>query len=192
MCSARFHKILINPIFVRSTMCPEMINDDHLPDWYRKGTLLLGCGNPLMGDDGFGPAVVEALERGGSIPDDLHVEDAGTSAREILFPMVLEETRVRHVIIVDAVDFSERGRKPGEIFEIPLEEIPILKLDDFSMHQVPSSNLLRDLRDQRNIKVTVLACQISHIPDMVEQGLSEPVKAAIPAMCDLVSKYWGD
>jgi coenzyme F420 hydrogenase subunit delta len=168
-------------------------NDDtgSLPDWYCKPVLVMGCGNPLMGDDGFGPAVAAALESSGDIPDDVHVEDAGTSAREILFPMVLSDTPVRHIIIVDAVDFADRGRSPGELFEISLEDIPFLKMDDFSMHQVPSSNLLRDLRDKRNVKITILACQIQRIPDEVDGVLSDPVKAAIPGMCELVAKYWG-
>jgi coenzyme F420 hydrogenase subunit delta len=165
--------------------------DETLPEWYLRSTLVLGCGNVLFGDDGFGPAVMASLHEGYDIPEDVYVQDVGIGAREILFPMLLSETPVQKLIIVDAVDFADRGREPGEVFEIPLEEIPVFKLDDFSMHQVPSSNLLVELRDGRNVKIIVLACQISHIPEEVEQGLSEPVRGAIPAMCRLISQHWG-
>jgi coenzyme F420 hydrogenase subunit delta len=165
--------------------------DDALPDWYKKRVMVLGCGNVLMGDDGFGPAVMEALLERGGVPEDVFAMDIGLSARDVLFPMVISETHVKKIIIVDGVDFADKGRKPGEIFEIALDDIPVLKQDDFSMHQVPSSNLLKDLRDHRKIDVTVLACQIQHIPDEVESGLTEPVKAAVPGMCDLITKHWG-
>jgi coenzyme F420 hydrogenase subunit delta len=172
-------------------MEPDPALDEILPEWYLRPILIMGCGNMLFGDDGFGPAVVKALREAADVPEDVYLEDVGIGAREILFPMVLGQTKVRHIIIIDAVDFSDRGRTPGEVFEVPLEEIPLVKMDDFSMHQVPSSNLLKELRDQRNIKVTVLACQISGIPGEVAPGLSEPVKVAIPAMCGLVRKHWG-
>lgn len=171
-------------------MDSTITSDELMPPYYRKKTLVLGCGNYLMGDDGFGPAVVEALEKRGGIPQDVHVEDVGTSAREILFQLVVGQFDLSRMIIIDGVDFSDRGRRPGEVFEIALDEIPVHKTDDFSMHQVPSSNLLRELRDNRNIEVIVLACQIQHIPEEVNVGLTEPVEGAIPAMCELVSRYW--
>ncbi len=166
------------------------IEANHLPEWYRRSTLILGCGNILFGDDGFGPAVATALLEDSSLPEDVYVMDVGTSARQILFPMLIGETCVKRLIIVDAVDFTEQGRVPGEIFEFSIEEIPLVKIDDFSMHQVPSSNLLRELRDRRKIKVIVLACQVESIPDKVAQGLSKPVRGAIPEMCELVVKHW--
>jgi len=166
-------------------------DDDIIPDIYRRKTLILGCGNPLMGDDGVGPAVVRALEEGYDVPPDVSLVEAETSAREILFHLVLADTGVRHIIIIDAVDLADKGRRPGELFEMPLDDIPFLKLDDFSMHQVPSSNLLKELESQRNVKITILACQVESIPDMVKGGLSEPVSAAIPGMCELVARHWG-
>ncbi len=166
------------------------IVDCGLPEWYTKPVLILGCGNILFGDDGFGPAVISALKENYDVPEKVYILDVGTGAREILFPMVIGETDVETIIIVDAVDFSDRGRAPGEIFEISIEDIPTVKTDDFSMHQVPSSNLLMELRNRRKVKVIVLACQIQDIPEMVSQGLSKPVQDAVPRMCELISQYW--
>jgi coenzyme F420 hydrogenase subunit delta len=38
---------------------------DELPQYCTAGVLVLGCGNPLVGDDGFGPAVAERLLKEG-------------------------------------------------------------------------------------------------------------------------------
>ena len=64
--------------------------------------------------------------------------------RKILFTLTLSEARPEIIVIIDTVN---KGRKPGEIFEISLDEIPEEKIDDFSNHQVSSSNLLKELQD---------------------------------------------
>ena len=44
-------------------------------------TLIFGCGNTLMGDDGFGPAVVEKLNAGSRLPESVEAIDAMTGIR---------------------------------------------------------------------------------------------------------------
>jgi len=181
------HEVLLN--------CTNETNpqedDPCIPEWYKKPNLILGCGNRIFGDDGFGPAVVAYLADHYTLPEDVCVMDAGISARGIIFPLLIEETTVKRIIIIDAVDFLDRGRKPGEVFEISIEEIPFLKVDDFSMHQIPTSNMLKDLRDRRNIKVIVLTCQIEHIPDTVWEGLSLSIERAIPLMAERITGLVG-
>jgi coenzyme F420 hydrogenase subunit delta len=154
------------------------------PEWYDKSILILGCGNILIGDDGFGPAVAQRLQENFTVPADVCVFDAGTSVREILFDTILSEKKPSKIVIVDAMDC---GRKPGEIFTVDLDSIPKIKLDDFSIHQVPTSNLLRELRDLCGIEVIVLACQVSHIPDVVSPGLSDIVKAAVERAAEMLA-----
>ena len=164
---------------------------EHMPDYYLRPTQILGCGNRLFGDDGFGSEVAEHLERNHRNPEDVSVMDVGIGAREILFDITLGETNVKRVIIIDAVDFSHLGRVPGEVFEISLEELPDVKTDDFSMHQVPSSNLLRELRDILGVEVRLLVCQVESIPEEVRPGLSMSVQEAVSRMCGLlISRYW--
>lgn len=164
----------------------NLTDENILPDYFRKPVLVLGCGNVLMGDDGFGPRIAEILLNEYDIPGHAYVLDIGSSARELLLPLVMGETNVQTVVIIDAVDLPESGRKPGETFEIMIEDIPYKKIDDFSMHQVPSSNLLKELRDHRNIKVVLLVCQVESIPEAVNPGLSGPLKEAVPQMCEMV------
>ena len=168
-------------------MATTLDEDEYIPDWYKKSTLILGCGNILFGDDGFGPAVATHLQKNYSIPESMYVMDVGIGAREILFTLVVGETKVKRLVIVDAVNFEHLGRSPGEIFEIPIDDLPLVKIDDFSMHQIPSSNLLKELRDYREIEVTIWACQVERIPEEVEQGLSMAVQDAVPKMCELLN-----
>lgn len=154
-----------------------------LPDYLTKETVVFGCGNALFGDDGFGPSVAEYLSEQYDIPDHALAMDVGTSVRELLFTILLSDTRPSHIVVVDAVD---RGREPGELFEISIDEIPEKKTDDFSMHQVPTSNMLKELSELGGIKVTILACQVHHIPEDVKPGLSEPVKKAVPVASKLI------
>jgi len=155
-----------------------------LPDFCRKPTLILGCGNILFGDDGFGCEVVAYLERHGRIPPDVCLLDVGTGVRNLLFTIALSAVIPQRLLIVDAID---AGRAPGELFEIDPSEIPAVKLDDFSMHQIPTSNLLRELQEQRGIKVRVLACQTAPLPGEVHPGLSEPVRLALPEAAEWIA-----
>jgi coenzyme F420 hydrogenase subunit delta len=158
---------------------------EKLPVYCRKKIMIAGCGNKLFGDDGFGPEVVEYLIKHYSIPENIYLMDVGTGIRKILFTLTLSEARPEIIVIIDAVD---KERKPGEIFEISLDEIPEEKIDDFSIHQVPSSNLLKELQDLCSVKVRVMACQVKTIPETILSGLSEPVKKAVPLMAEKIAE----
>ena len=102
--------------------------------------MVVGCGNVLFGDDGFGTAVVEHFGNKFNVPSHAAVINAGLSVREILFNILLSDARPKRIIIVDAID---AGKKPGELFELNISDLPENKIDDFSMHQLHTSNLLR-------------------------------------------------
>jgi coenzyme F420 hydrogenase subunit delta len=158
---------------------------EKLPGYCRKKILIAGCGNKLFGDDGFGPEVVEYLIKHYSIPENIYLMDVGTGIRKILFTLTLSEARPETIVVIDAVD---KGRKPGEIFEISLDEIPEEKIDDFSIHQVPSSNLLKELQDLCSVNVRVMACQTKTIPETMQSGLSEPVQKAVQLMAQKIAE----
>ena len=148
-------------------------------------TMIFGCGNLLMGDDGFGPAVIEELNRKNELPETAAAIDAMTGIREYLFDYLLsEEGRPEHIIILDAVDFAER--LPGEIFLIDSAAIPAKKIHDFSLHQFPTVNLLHELEQHTGIKVTIIAAQAEYIPVEIEPGFSPSMTAAVPRACDMI------
>lgn len=159
-----------------------------IPDFCRKPTLVLGCGNILFGDDGFGCAVVDFLESHYRVPESVCLLDAGTGVRKLLFTLCLSSARPQRLLILDAID---AGLPPGEIFEIDPAEIPAVKLDDFSLHQLPTSNLLRELQEKCGVEVRVLACQTGPLPEEISQGLSKEISIAVPLAAEwLVREYF--
>ncbi len=146
--------------------------------------LVLGCGNVLFGDDGFGPAAVSLLQEQGGIPDGVWLEDVGTGVRDLLFDMMLSQVRPRMIIILDAA--RKAGRRPGEVFEMNVGDFEAEKCNDFSVHHFPSINLLKELAEAGGVEVKVIAVQAADIPDEVRPGLSKEVQAALHDACHLV------
>jgi len=144
----------------------------------------MGCGNFLFGDDGFGPAIAQYLRANYSIPENVFVEDVGTAAAKLLFTLLHTDPCPRRIIIVDAVEI--KGKRPGLVFEIPLDSLPESKSGAYAIHQFPDTNLLKALRDDKGIIVEIVACQVENIPDEVEEGLSDVVEKAIPAASEIV------
>lgn len=164
------------------------IEKSDLPDFCAKPTLVLGCGNTLFGDDGFGCAVIDYVEQHYPASDHVCLLDVGTGVRKLLFTLCLSPVRPARIVIVDAID---AGRVPGEVFEVNPADIPVAKQDDFSLHQLPTSNLLRELQQTCAVEVRVLACQTGPLPKEVQSGLSQAVSRAVPGAAEwLVREYF--
>jgi coenzyme F420 hydrogenase subunit delta len=145
-------------------------------------TIIAGCGNPLFGDDGFGPAVAEELQIF-SIPAHVMAIDAGTSAPELVFPLI-DPVVTKKIIIIDIVDF---GAEPGSIV--------LLRPGDFphgGLHDAHKEGIISSLGDIRTgIEVLIVGCQPGHVPyPYMEIGLSDKVRNAIPntirVLCRLI------
>jgi coenzyme F420 hydrogenase subunit delta len=147
-----------------------------IPEHCACETLVLGCGNELFGDDGFGPAVARRLQEAPGLPDGVCVLDVGSAARQVLFDVLLGPVRPRRIVVVDAVDL---GRSAGEVWSMDASELPEVKLDDFSMHQVPTSNLLRELSVLAGVHVTCVVGQVSGFPQEVRPGMSAAMRRAV-------------
>ena len=163
---------------------------DRLPvfDYCKKKILVMGAGNILFGDDGFGPAVIEELGRR-KLPKDIFLLDVGSSARGILFNILLSDKIPKVLIIVDSMTKETVKKKPGTVLEVGLEGLGAEKSDDFQFHYVPTSNMLLDLRDNRGMTVIIIACVVKEIPkEQMYMGLSDPVKAAVPVAAGMVLK----
>jgi hydrogenase maturation protease len=73
--------------------------------------LVLGLGNVLMGDDGFGPAVVNALKDGFEFPPEVELVDGGTPGLNLTAMMMDRAV----LIVVDAITASSTSATPGEL-----------------------------------------------------------------------------
>jgi len=161
--------------------------EDYLPDFCRQPTLILGCGNFLFGDDGFGPAVVKYLEEHYPIPQGVYVLDAGTGIQDILCTIALSSQRPKRLVLVDAMD---RGAEPGEVTAATLDEHRPARRAQFSLHGWPTLDLLKDLSDSCGIEVGLVLVQPEPLPPEVQPGLSARVQTAVKKACEHIKgKY---
>ncbi len=143
--------------------------------------VVVGCGNPLFGDDGFGPAVVEELQKR-SLPDNVKVIDAGLGAPHFIFTLLDVET-TRKLVIIDIADF---GAEPGSVTILPVEALPPGSYRD--VHSWDLTEPLHRLKDKMTI--TVIACQPGSVAEF-DMELTEEVKQAIPKAVRIVLKEIG-
>ncbi|MGB8309903.1 MAG: hydrogenase maturation protease, partial [Methanoregula sp.] len=80
--------------------------------------VIVGCGNPLFGDDGFGPAVIEEMEKL-TLPDNVTIQDGGAGAPHFIFNFLNPEV-TKKLIVVDISDFNA---KPGSISRISGQDL---------------------------------------------------------------------
>ena len=80
--------------------------------------LILGVGNILLGDEGVGVRIAQALENRPKILPHFDVVDGGTCGMELLDEMANRE----HIIIIDAV---LANKQPGEIIVLHDEQVPV-------------------------------------------------------------------
>ncbi|WP_338111870.1 HyaD/HybD family hydrogenase maturation endopeptidase [Rhodocyclus tenuis] len=91
--------------------------------------LVLGIGNILWADEGFGVRALEALDAAYTFPDEVRLMDGGTQGLYLL-PYV---QGARRVIVFDAVDY---GLPPGTFKLVRNADIPAyLGIRKMSLHQ---------------------------------------------------------
>lgn len=159
-------------------------------DWsvmFTSRVVVFGCGNVLIGDDAAGPKVIELLRAAPDIPDDVALIDVGTSIRSHLFDLIAMDPKPGRIVIVDAT--TMHGRAAGEVFEIDVDAMDPKKTSDFSLHQFPTVNLLKELREKTNIEVKVVVIQTGYIPEgFMDERMSPEVEAALPAVAARVKE----
>ncbi|MEL4304334.1 hydrogenase maturation protease [Methanococcoides sp. LMO-2] len=146
---------------------------------YDPSVRIIGCGNLLMGDDGVGVRVVEALEKmGDSLPKGIDILDAGVCGLDIL--NLLEG--VDKVIIVDSVVGIGTAKK-GSILRFDLEDL-LSKANEhvgiFSAHDFGISDILIIAKHVQNLpKIVIFGIEIGEIQQDISMDLSPEVLAAV-------------
>ena len=98
--------------------------------------IVLGLGNILYGDEGFGVRVAERLYTRYAFPDNVEIVDAGTQGH----PLLAFVERSTHLLLLDAVDF---GLPPGTVVQRDSSGIPAyLSAHKMSLHQNSFSEVL--------------------------------------------------
>jgi hydrogenase maturation protease len=98
-------------------------------------TLVLGLGNTIMTDDGFGVKVVEALSSRFLLRGPVTLVDGGTLGLDLL-PRL---EGIEQLLIVDALAMQA---PPGTVFRLEGEEVPRAFASKLSVHQMGVQDLL--------------------------------------------------
>lgn len=145
----------------------------------RPTTLLLGLGNPLRGDDGVGPRLVEELAQRG-LPEGVTILDGGTGGLDLL--QVLEGWR--RVVVVDAADV---GREPGQFVRFIADQVRLAEsADSFSLHDagLAEALALADALGQALPEMVIFGVQPADVG--WGEGLSPALEAVLPTLADAV------
>jgi hydrogenase maturation protease len=150
----------------------------------RPQVLILGIGNLLWADEGFGVRAVEALHRAFVFPEHVTLMDGGTQGIYLI-----EHVRRADVLVVlDAIDY---GLEPGTLKVIEQDEVPkFLGAKKMSLHQtgfqevLAMAEMLGDLPQH----LCLIGVQPVELDDF-GGSLRDKVKDQIGPATDLVLEY---
>jgi hydrogenase maturation protease len=138
------------------------------------GALVLGIGNVLWADEGFGVRAVEALHDTYAFPSEVRLADGGTQGLYLLNAVMA----TRRLIIFDAIDY---GLPAGTLKVLRDDDVPAWGAVKMSMHQTGFQELLAlaKLRDCCPTSMLLVGVQPEDISDF-GGSLRECVRARIP------------
>jgi hydrogenase maturation protease len=150
--------------------------------------LVLGIGNLLWADEGFGVRCVEALHQRYSLPGNVSLVDGGTQGMYLL-DHVCDAHRV---LVLDAIDYQ---LAPGTLRVFRDAEVPVWADTKMSLHQATFQELLSlaRLRGRFPEKITLIGVQ----PDVLDDlggSLSPAVRARLDQAVELAVaelRGWG-
>jgi len=134
------------------------------------GALVLGLGNPLMGDDGVGVEALQFLEERYIVPPAVDLVDGGTMGLYLLDRVAGYE----RLLVVDSVAASQ---SPGTVLHLRGDEVQAVFGACLSPHQAGVSDLLAALTLLERRPKEVVAIGMVPACLNVGLGLSGPVRA---------------
>ena len=144
------------------------------------GTIVLGIGNRLGGDDAAGTYVVDMLNQRrhrakASLPNEITAIDAGTAPES--YTSDIRRHRPDLLILVDAADM---GLPPGALRTIAPEKISVVS---FSTHHMPLSMFISYVEEFCG-KVMLIGVQ----PERTEMGrrISKAVRKSIMELAEAI------
>ena len=152
-------------------------------------TLVLGIGNVLYADEGFGIRAVEALNARYAFPDSVRVMDGGTQGI-FLLPWVCSAQRL---LILDAVDF---GMQPATLRVVRGDDVPcFMGAKKVSMHQAGFQEVLAsaNLTGSLPADLALVGVQPERLDDYggsLTDGVRGRIDDAVEAACEVL-RGWG-
>lgn len=143
-------------------------------------TLIVGVGNPLLGDEAVGWHIIENLSQM-AMPADVRILDCGCDLLNIASCI----DRPRRIIVIDAIRV---GGKPGQIHTFDFDELDAIQTRRSSAHQLQIVDALRLLKQTYPCltccKITFMGIEPGSLGLSTE--LSEEVNKSIANLTRLV------
>jgi hydrogenase maturation protease len=150
-------------------------------------SLIIGLGNPIMGDDAVGCKTAQAVQARVKAAGFVDVEvDQFFRGGIALMERMLGYDRV---LIIDSI--TGTGRQPGEIALLGIDDLP--SLNTYSPHDGSLKNALefaRTIGEPVPERVDILAVEIEPKFEFSDE-LSSRVGASIPVMVQLALEWIG-
>ena len=140
--------------------------------------LILGVGNILLGDDGFGVHLINSLSDT-PFPPNIQILEAGTVSHQLI-PLFRE---LDHLIIIDVV---EAGDTPGSLFRFSPEDLQFTKEQMVSLHQISLIDVLSMAEMTGGKPKTVIIGVQPKDVSTWSLELTEPVRAVLPKVKELI------
>ncbi len=144
---------------------------------YAAEITVLGIGNTILSDEGFGVKVVEYLRENFDFPENVALIDGGTLGVELTHFVV----GTQKLLIIDSID---GGAEPGTIFHLRDGEILKHFTQKISAHEIGIQDILTALEiTGKKIPVVEL---IGAQPFSLEAGteLTPPMQKLLPVFAD--------
>ncbi|KYG20730.1 hydrogenase formation protein HupD [Bradyrhizobium sp. AT1] len=151
--------------------------------------LVLGIGNILWADEGFGVRVVEEFHRRYAVPDNVTILDGGTQGLYLV--NYLEEAD--RLIVFDAIDY---GLEPGELKLVRDDEVPrFTGAKKMSLHQTGFQEVISaaDLLGRCPKHLVLIGCQPLDLEDWggpLTAPVRDQIASAIDVACRILAE-WG-
>jgi hydrogenase maturation protease len=155
---------------------------------HRHEVLVLGIGNMLWADEGFGVRAVEALHAAYAFPDSVALHDGGTQGL-YLYDIVASS---RRVLVFDAIDFA---LPPGSLEVRRDADVPAFGASKMSPHQTGFHDILAlaKLTGEAPQAITLIGVQPQELADL-GGSLTDVVRARIDDAVALAQRElarWG-
>lgn len=143
-----------------------------------RNILILGVGNLLLTDDGFGVHVINSL-KDAEFPEHIKLMEAGVVSHQLI-PLFHE---LDLLIVIDAVEAND---KPGSLFKFSPDDLQFKSGQKSSLHQLSLTDVLQmaELTGKRP-KTIIIAVQPKDVTSWSLE-LSDEVRAVIPRVKELI------
>ncbi|MDH3454765.1 MAG: HyaD/HybD family hydrogenase maturation endopeptidase [Desulfuromonadales bacterium] len=147
--------------------------------------LVLGLGNTIMTDDGFGVKVVNTLSSRYHFQGPVLLLDGGTLGLDLL--PYLEN--VESLLIIDALDMRDA---PGKIFRLQGDEVPRAFASKLSVHQMGLQDLLAVAELQGHVPRDLVVWGVQPACIEMDTELTATVAAAVePVVARVLEELQG-